>query len=405
MQFARKSFFKIFLALLFLLVSASFLAHAQTATPTPTSTTNSANSSELNKRIAELEKKLAETRSQANSLSSQIGVMDNQIKLTEARINFNKQQILDLTLDIDSATKRVKNLEGSLSNVSKVLINRIVTTYEVGAIEPIHVLVSSTDISDLIKRANYLKIVQAHDKKLMYNAQQARNDYENQKNIFEDKKAKIETLKSQLEGYTAQLDADKISKEKLLVTTQGDEKTYQRLLNEAKAQISSFKSFSSSQGGSVLPPQASPDGWYYNQRDSRWGNNSIGSSSESVWQVGCLVTATTMLRKQRGENITPADVARESSYFFSNTAMMNNPWNGGRFTSKWEKGTSGIDAKLSSGQPVIVGLNAGPYGTHFIAVKSGSEGNYIMNDPWNGPDLNFSSYYSTGQIFQYGYLN
>ena len=270
MQSARKSFFKIFLAFLFLLVSASFVVHGQTPTTAPSSST-----SDLNKRIAELEKKLAETRSQADSLSSQISVMDNQIKLTETRINFNKQQILDLTLDIDSATKRVKKLEHSLSNVSKVLINRIVTTYEVGGIEPIHVLASSSDISDLIKRANYLKIVQAHDKKLMYNAQQARNDYENQKNIFEDKKAKIESLKAQLEEYNRQLDTDKINKEKLLVTTQGDEKTYQRLLNEARAQISSFKSFASSQGGSVLPPQASPDGWYYNQRDSRWGNNNI----------------------------------------------------------------------------------------------------------------------------------
>jgi hypothetical protein len=110
-----------------------------------------------------------------------------------------------------------------------------------------------------------------------------------------------------------------------------------------------------------------------------------------------------MVLKQKGENISPAEVAANSSYYFSNTASMALPWAGGRFTSVWSGNTGEIDSRLSSG-PVIVGLNAGAYGTHFIVLKGGSGGNYTMNDPWYGPDLAFSSHYSTGQIFQYGYL-
>ena len=227
------------------------IAQAQTATPTPTPTTDSEKASALNNTIAELEKKLAETRSQANSLSSQIGVMDNQIKLTEARINFNKQQILDLTLDIDSATKRVKNLENSLADVSRVLINRIVTTYQVGNIEPLHILLSSNDIESLYVRANYLKLVQEHDKKLMYNAQQAKNDYANQKNIFEDKKAKIEALKSQLEAYTTQLDKDKAAKQTLLTITKNDEATYQQRLQTARAEQAAISKIFAGGGNAV----------------------------------------------------------------------------------------------------------------------------------------------------------
>ncbi|HUQ85165.1 MAG TPA: hypothetical protein VM077_02475 [Candidatus Limnocylindrales bacterium] len=244
-----KRFSKILIVLVLITFSSSFFANAQTPSVAPTSPPNkSSQLNELSNKIKELESKVADLKSQGNTLKAQIGVMDNQVKLTEYRIDSTQQQITDLTLDIDSATKRVHNLESSLSDVSKVLINRIVTTYEVGGIEPIHVLASSSDISDLIKRANYLKIVQAHDKKLMYNAQQARNDYENQKNIFEDKKKKIEALKDQLESYTKQLDIDKENKEKLLAQTKGSEANYQALLSETKAEYEAIQGIVSGRG-------------------------------------------------------------------------------------------------------------------------------------------------------------
>jgi peptidoglycan hydrolase CwlO-like protein len=245
----KKHLTKVLCSLLFLLLSGSYLANAQTPTASPTPTTNkSTQLGELSKKIAELEGKVSELKSQKASLSSQISVMDNQIKLAEFRIAATEKQIMDLTLDIDAATKRVKNLESSLDNVSKVLINRIVATYQAGGVEPMHVIFSSNDISDLITRANYLKIVQAHDKKLMYNAQQARNDYEHQKNIFEDKKAKIEALKTQLEAYNKQLDEERKNKENLLAQTKGSEARYQALLAETKAEYEAIQGIVSGRG-------------------------------------------------------------------------------------------------------------------------------------------------------------
>jgi hypothetical protein len=180
------------------------------------------------------------------------------------------------------------------------------------------------------------------------------------------------------------------------------------MLSEAKAQVNAMKSFSTSKvsgGGGVLPPQSSPDGWYYNQRDSRWGNSSMGSSGEKVWEVGCLISSIAMVLKKHGDGVTPGDIAGNSSYFFSNTAYVVLPWAGGRISSSWGYSQSAIDSKLSSGEPVIVGLRAGSYGMHFVVLKSGSGGNYVINDPWYGPDLQFSEHYSTGQIFQYGWYN
>lgn len=378
---------------------------AQATTP---AADNSGSLAELNKRIAELEGKVTELRSQGDSLSSQITAVDNQIKLTEYRIDANKQQIMDLTLDIDSASKRMENLESSLDDVSETLINRIKATYQNGGGGPMQLLLASKDASDLITKANYLRIVQQHDKELLYNTQQARNDYASQKALLEEKKKKVESLKAQMEEYTKQMDSDKKTKQDLLSVTKNDEARYQKMLSEAKAQVNAMKSFSSSKvsgGGGVLPPQSSPDGWYYNQRDSRWGNSSMGSSGESVWQVGCLISSIAMVLTKHGQTVTPGDVAANSSYFFSNTAYVVIPWAGGKISSSWGYSQSAIDSKLSSGEPVIVGLRAGSYGMHFVVLKSGSGGNYVINDPWYGPDMQFSEHYSTGQIFQYGWYN
>ncbi len=401
---------KVLITCLFLIGINSGVSFAETPTPTPADVTptpdNSAVVGDLNSKIRDLEAKVSSLQSQERSLSSQISVMDNQIKLTEYRIDYTKSQISQLSDDISTASNKINHLEGSLTEITKTLLGRISVTYQLSTIQPLQLLLSSHNFSDFVARTSYIRIVQANDKKLMYNTIQAKNDYSNQKQIFEDKKQQVLSLQTQLEDYTKQLDQEKSGKERLLSETQGSEANYQRLLTQARAQLAGFSTFTSSQGGaSILPPQPSPDGWYFNQRDERWGNRSIGVSGEPVWKYGCLLTSMAMLLKQRGESVTPADIAGNTSYYFSNTAYMSIPWGGGKFTSIWSRDIGAIDAKLAAGKPVIVGLNAGQYGTHFIVLKSGSNGSYMMNDPWYGPDLAFTSHYSQSQIFQYGFLN
>lgn len=187
--------------------------------------------------VAYLKNKVDELGSQAKTLSSQIAVMNSQIQLTEARIAANEKQISDLTLDIDTADKKINGLQQSLNTLSQLLINRIKSTYVVGTEDPFHILLSSNDAGNFFKRLNYLKIAQQHDRKLILETTAAKNDYANQKNILEDKKKQIETLKKQQEAYGAQLDEQKQSKKILLAETQGNEAKYQDLLDQAQAEL------------------------------------------------------------------------------------------------------------------------------------------------------------------------
>src|SRR3989338_3664004 len=187
-------------------------------------------------KVACLENKVNDLKGQTKTLSSQISIMDSQIRLTEARIEANKREILDLNLDIDTATKKISSLHDSFNKITEVLLKRIVATYEAGSVHPLEMLLSSRDASNLLTRLNYLRIAQAHDKKLIYDVTQAKNDYSNQKQILEGKKKKIESLKLQLEAYSKNLEQQKVAKQQLLIATQADEATYQQLLAQARAE-------------------------------------------------------------------------------------------------------------------------------------------------------------------------
>ncbi len=395
------SFVLVFSLFSFLFSPSTF---AQTETPSPTPSAAPDNSA-LNSKIKELEAKVAELRSQGDSLSSKIGVLDNQVKLTEYRINATSQEIVEFEKDIVVAGKRMKNLEGSLTDVSKVLINRIIATYKVGMQGTIISMLASGDIKSFITRANYLRIVQQHDKQLLYSTQQAKLDYANQRTIFEDKKTKVLGLKTQLEDYTKQLDADKEGKKKLLADTQGDERNYQRLLSQAKAQLAGFSRFTSNQGGSsLLSGQTVCDDWgcYYNQRDSQWGGNSLNGTQYTLASDGCLVTSMAMVYTHFGHrSVTPQTINGIPNNFASYyPAWLKLTISADGSTSS--RASTSIDSELSAGRPVVVGISydGGPLADHFLVLISGSNGDYQMNDPYtpNGHNIPLASHYSVGSI-------
>lgn len=384
--------------ILFLFLSFNNLSFSQTATPSPTPTPDT---SAIRSQIAEYEKKISELQGQEKTLSSQISLMDSQIKLTEYKIQSTEEQITNLTLDIDTATKKISSLQKSLDNSINVLLNRIVATYEVGTIQPLQILLTSGNASDFLTRLNYLKLAQAHDKKLIYDTQQAKTDYANQKNIFENEKKQVERLQIQLEAYNTQLDLDKKAKQRLLSETQGSEANYQRLLSQAKAQLAGFQRFVTSQGGaSILSNQTSCDDWgcYYNQRDSQWGNNSLNGTQYSLASDGCLVTAMAMVYTHIGHRgVTPQTINSNPSNFASYyPAYLNKTISADGLTTSRIYAT--IDSELSAGRPVIIGIGRGP--DHFVVFVSGSSGNYKMHDPFipNGRYANFTDHYSVSNI-------
>ncbi len=211
------------------------LIYAEEVTPTPTPSNSSTEN--LNRQIKEYQDKIASLQEEKKTLSSQIAIMNSQIQLTQLRINATEQQLADLRKEIKKTTEKIGTLQEQLKEQTKVLIGRITATYQVGSIHPLEFLLISNSVPDFLTRANYLRLVQIHDKKLIFETQQTKTDYTNQKEIFEEKKQKVEALKKQLENYTAQLDREKKEKESFLAVTKNSEQEYQKRLADALREL------------------------------------------------------------------------------------------------------------------------------------------------------------------------
>jgi peptidoglycan hydrolase CwlO-like protein len=383
-----------------LLFFSKGIVYSQTDTPTPTPDTSG-----LQAQIQQYEQKISDLQGQENTLSSQIAILDNQIKLTQYKIESTQEQITSTTLDIDTTSKKISSLQGTLDTSIAVLINRIVATYEVGTIQPVQILLTSSTASDFFTRLNYLKLVQAHDKQLVYDTQQAKTDYSNQKNIFENNKKQLEILQQQLQAQTDQLNQENQTKQDLLTQTQGSEATYQSLLAQAKAQLAGFSSFANNQGGAtILSNQTACDDWgcYYNQRDSQWGNASLNGTQYSIASDGCLLTSMAMVYTHIGHrSVNPLTINSNSSNFAAYyPAFLNKTITADGLTTT--RIAADIDSELSAGRPVIVGIRYSDGDTHFVVLISGSNGNYSMNDPFtpNGHNISFASKYSLDSIYE-----
>lgn len=353
---------------------------------------------DLQKQIEDLTKKLSEVQDRAKTLASQISYMDNQIKLTTLKIVDTEEQIKEAQDDIAKLVEKIGKLENSLTKVSEVLIKRIAATYKSGHLNNFFLFLSSSDFSEVINRTKYLRLMQEHDKKLMFEIQSTKTDFEEEKKLLEEKKKQLDQLKVKMESQKITLDQQKNEKQALLDITRNDEMRYQELLNKARAEIASLKSFTSEHDGGILPPQNSPDGWYYSQRDERWAYKTIGYSSETIYDVGCLISDVAMMFTFYGDRKTPNDIASNASYFFSSTAYMLNPWPAPSGKSAIAlTSMSEVNNELSNGRPVIVHLNLGGDG-HFIVLKKQDGDGYIMHDPWFGYDKKFSDYYSLVSI-------
>lgn len=334
----------IILALFFLINNR--ISFAQSETPTPTPDPSQEQLDKLKNQIKDLENKISDLQGQEKTLSSQIKVMDSQIKLTELRINATEEEITTLTQGIELTNKKITNLEEALNNLTKVLLNRIVATYETGSSQSLELLLSSKGFSDFFSKINYLKIVQNHDKKLVLETQQTKNDYSNQKQIFEDKKTKVEALKKQLETYTIQLAQEKKSKQQLLDVTKNSEKNYQDMLARTRAEYLAIQGIIAGKGDEVkIKDIKEGDGI----ASIIFGSSACSTGTHLHFEVG-----------NNGANTNPAGylVAKDIEWDLCGWYGCDNPFS---FSGSWQWPINGRP-RITQGYGMTAYARSGAYG-------------------------------------------
>ena len=380
--------------LLLLLIFFSFFA----------SPAYSQSAEELEKVISELSQKLAELNKQKNTLSNQIKIFDTQIAQTELKIKQTTSTIGILKNEIADLGVKIGDLDVSLNSLSAVYIQQVAQNYKLEKRLPFMGLLNFTSLNNFLQNYKYISVLQQNSQNTLVEMETNRTNMDLQKQAKAEKQEELESQEKKLAAQQKSLDEQKSSKNKLLVATKNDEKTYEKKLAEAQSQLNSLRRFSDSAGGSTCldsSPGGGDDGNFYSQRDPIWCKKFIGNSSDTVGSVGCFISSVSMVYKKTGNSsMNPLVYASNSDNFFGNTAYMSTPVAPSGYTYRQVPfSVEVVDKELKSGRYVIAQMRAANIaGMHFIVLISGENGNYKIHDPWFGADQNFSSRYTPGGV-------
>lgn len=357
----------------------------------------------ITQQIAEYQAELGKLGSDKKTLNAAIYALDlkrkkisAQISATQGQIKSTSLQLQQLNSRIDSAEKNITVLEDDLASTLRKMnfayTNSIVTQ-----------LISAPTLADFwqemkdegeVQKAIFQKTLEIKDKKKQLSVKQ---------NSVQAKKDDLSAQNKALTAQQSSLTITAQSKSQLLIQTKNQESNYQKLLAQAKAQLKRFSQFTKNAGGAkLLPNQTVCDTWgcYYNQRDTAWGAQSLNGTEYTLASDGCLVTSMAMVMTHYGyRNVTPASINANPDNFASYYPaflMYTISVNGVSAT----RVATTIDSSLAAGTPLVIGMNVGG-GTHFVVLVSGSNGNYIMRDPYlaGGKDMNFTDHYSVKGIY------
>lgn len=335
----------------------------------------------------------------ASSLSRQIQYMDTQISLTLAQIEQTKQKIIDTQKEIDILGTRINGLDQSLDYLSKLMIQKIVESYKQRATSLFALLFDTNNATDLLTQIKYVKTTRDNDQKLLVQVQETKSNYEDQKKLREEKTVELNKLQATLENQQADLKNQQDAERNILAETQNSESVYENLIQKAQQELAGFTSFATAAGGGLTTFGSGSNGWYYTQRDPQWGNIILPGSSSSVMLAGCAVTSVAMVCKSYGQSITPATIAYNSSNFIGGDL-----WNwafgcSGKTTDWIGSSEDAVKSYVNSGTPVILRLYAPSVsGLHFVVAWKWDGNDFIIHDPYYGPDKKFSERYSWSQV-------
>lgn len=340
-----------------------------------------------------------------STLQNEIDSKNAQINLTGRKIASTLQTITQLEGEISQLGNKISNLDVSLDQLSGILIKRIAATYKSGQFEALALFFSSKDFTDFVGRYKYLRVIQAHDRKLLLEMETTKTNFQDQKDLKEVKQLELEKQKKALEQEKIALD-QAVKAQKILLSQ--TEASYQQALARIRAEKTKL-SGASFYGKPAEFKEWSGDNNYFNQTDSRWAMMLIGgglydqNDPSYMWKYGCAVTSMAIVLKKLGTDINPGRLSQSPIYRTDLIAWQDVPGAGGfggsiKVVGHGYGGTvswTEIDNYLNQGKWVIVFVNS--LG-HYVVLLNKEGDDYKMHDPYFGPNLSFNSQYSKSSV-------
>lgn len=354
----------------------------------------------------------AQQQSVASLISSEINALNANITSTQSAIDKITQEAVDAQSQIARLNKEIALQTSNLNSEKQKLDDALAGMYIDSAnSSPLLDIAGAGNVSDAVSVQQSYQAVEMQIDQTAAQIEQIRAQLDSQKSDLTKKENSLNTLKDQQVQQREAIKNQKELKDKLLASASASIATitstinsYNSELRAVDGRISSFLAEMQARQGAVAASGdlvvTNTQSWHYSQRDPRWADlplDSSSSNSDTFAESGCLVTSVTMVANRFGISGTPPQILSRlrSAGSMAGDLLM---WGGVsdalggtlRFAGGGKEVTSwgAIDRSLSSGYPVIVHVRGGSYG-HWVVVSSKIGDKYAVEDP----------YFDSGQIY------
>ena len=347
---------------------------------------------------------LVEIKSKTQStLKTQLTLIDAQQLKTTEELQKTQEKVTTIGATIDSLDKEIQDKNKVIKYQQNILSRLIQSYYDYNQDGILQIVLLKENFSNFFDQNDQLEQASSNVNNVLQDIQVTKSDLEKQYQEIVAKKKESEELKQQLEEKTDNLQYSEQQKKVLLTRTQGEEQKYRDLLARVEQQKMQLFDFSSASNSDELIASvgsyAKPDSkywaseWYFSQRDSRWGGQSIGNSKTLMSGYGCAVTALAMVLRENGAVVDPGKMAKQP--IFSYDLIQ---WPGSWAPSitlassiahagvNW----STVNTEVAKGNPVIVYLRkTNGNGGHYVVIHhyDAAKKDYVVNDPYFGANL------------------
>ncbi|MDD3498465.1 MAG: C39 family peptidase [Candidatus Moranbacteria bacterium] len=361
----------------------------------------------LEEKAAAYEKIIQLKQKEQTLLSQKINSLNSEIVETKQSIESNIKTIDELNDQIKSLENQIAESE-KLLKAQKELLSEVVRSYyerDSGVYSKIFMGLDT--FSGFALKKDHLSQTGEKITEITSSLKALKDDLDIKKERLMKNKDELIRERDSLEAENARLGIAKVEKSTILIQTQGDERKYQEklskiekqkqellgdidaLYNENFAEISEF-----AKGLDKPTSGLASTSWYYSQKDSRWGNKTIGNSNSKMKDYGCAISSVAMVFTYHGEKINPGELCKEPIYYWDLISWPKS-WDGLRLSSSIaHSGVSWntIDKEIGDGNPVIIFINARNGAGHYVVIHSkDKKGKYVVHDPYWGSNIYLES--------------
>lgn len=309
--------------------------------------------------IDEAQKKADELQSQKNAAQAEKDTLAAKLNSIIAQMNKTQEELSAKETEISTAEEELVQAKVDEDDQYNSMKKRIKYMYEGGNTQFLEILMSSSNIGDLLNKAEYVSKLSSYDRDMLTAFQDTVKAVEEKEAKLQDEYEKLNTLQSSLVSQQTEAQTLISSKEAQIAEIQDQITDNANLLADLKAKAEEAKRLQEEQAAAAAAAAAAAK--KNNSTSSSNGSSSSGSSSSRPASSGNVVSGS-------GYFTHPCPgMTYQSSYF-------------GEVRSFDSRPHKGNDYAAPTGTPTY----AAAAGTVITAGWSNSAGNWVVISHGNG---------------------